>query len=224
MIHTKELMIASVGNYLSSFAEDEEDESAIFRILDAMQVVDRSYFVEDKDLSYVDSALPIKDGQTISQPSTVGRMLMLADIQSDHKILEVGLGSGWNAALLSYLCFPGKVESIEVSEKLYGDVRKRYALLVKIKQLKPIIKNIMALHGNVFLHKGAYDRVIMTAGISYGQEDLIKDLAKRLLRDEGLLICPYQNGPLIIMKKMQNSVIVDYTEEKYAFVPLKIDI
>ena len=217
------MMLTSVANYLSNFVEDDEDESRAFRIIDAMQTIDRSYFIDDKSASYLDAALPIKGGQTISQPSTVARMLMLAEIGNNQKILEVGLGSGWNAALMSFLSFPGKIESIEFVEELYFDTKKRYASLLSVRELKPILKNIRLLQGNVFFHKGSYDRVIITAGIMYGQEELIKDLAQRLLSNEGILICPYQKGPLMINKKIHNSIIVDYTEEKYSFVPLITD-
>ncbi|MCA1794674.1 MAG: hypothetical protein LC660_12555, partial [Desulfobacteraceae bacterium] len=62
-------------------------------ILHAMDKVDRKYFIDHDP--YVDAALSIGHGQTISQPSTVARVLMLAELSPGHDVLEIGFGSGW---------------------------------------------------------------------------------------------------------------------------------
>jgi len=65
-----------------------------------------------------------------------------------------------------------------------------------------------------------YDRIIITAGINKTQENLIFQLAKKVLKEKGILVCPYTHGPLIILKKENSKVIKDTTMEQYVFVPL----
>ena len=96
----KEEMIESVRSYLSSFGKVGENEK---NILKAMREIDRSRFINSG--AYLDTALPIGEGQTISQPSTVARMLQLLDLKKGDKVLEIGSGSGWNASLVGVLVF-----------------------------------------------------------------------------------------------------------------------
>ena len=102
---------------LKSVYENNKEEKGISRILEAMKVVDRKLFVKAEN-PYVDTPLLIGHGQTISQPTTVARMLCLLDLKSKMKVLEVGSGSGWNASLMAYLVRPGKVVSIERIKEL----------------------------------------------------------------------------------------------------------
>ena len=67
--------------------------------------------------------------------------------------------------------------------------------------------------------KRKYDRILITAGIEHGQERKIEFLAGNLLKQKGLLICPYTQGPLIIYKK-QGKLKKTLTKEQYVFVPL----
>lgn len=75
------------------------------RVLTAMEKVDRANFVKGifADRAYEDMPLPISNGQTISQPSVVGLMTQALDVQPRDKVLEIGTGSGYQAAVLSYL-------------------------------------------------------------------------------------------------------------------------
>ena len=88
------------------------------RVMDAMATVPRHAFVppEMQSRAYINGPLPIGDGQTISQPYIVALMTDLLDPEPDHVILEVGTGSGYQAAVLSQLV--SKVYSIEIIEKL----------------------------------------------------------------------------------------------------------
>ena len=76
------------------------------RVLDAMNTVPRERFVPrvDRRRAYRDGALPIGSGQTISQPWIVGAMAQSLDLDGDERVLEVGCGSGYSAAVLSFLC------------------------------------------------------------------------------------------------------------------------
>ena len=76
------------------------------RVLEAMRTVPRHLFVEDafQAHAYGDFPLPIGSGQTISQPYIVALMTMALHLTGDEKILEIGTGSGYHAAILSRLC------------------------------------------------------------------------------------------------------------------------
>ena len=106
-------MLNSVGHYLSNFGENNK------KILDAMKKIDRKNFMpaELKEQAYFVEAMPIGKGQTISQPSTVARMLQLLELKKRDTVLEIGTGSGWNAALIGYLIGKkGKIIRLEIVE------------------------------------------------------------------------------------------------------------
>src|SRR3989338_5545910 len=92
-------------------------------IIEAFKAIDRKDFVteEMKEQAYENSALPLMAGQTISQPLVVAFMLELLDLKPGEKVLDIGTGSGWNAALLAYLVGKnGKIISIERLEELHN--------------------------------------------------------------------------------------------------------
>lgn len=93
-------MLNDVYEYNENFPKERVKD-----IIDAMKLVDRQLFVPAQllDSAYDDAPLPIGEGQTISQPSTVARMLLLLEAGKGKNVLEIGAGSGWNAALLA--CF-----------------------------------------------------------------------------------------------------------------------
>ena len=88
------------------------------RVLDAIAAVPRHHFVPDplRDRAYEDVALPIGGGQTISQPTVVARMLELLELTGAERVLDVGTGSGYHAALLGVLA--DEVASIEIDPEL----------------------------------------------------------------------------------------------------------
>jgi protein-L-isoaspartate(D-aspartate) O-methyltransferase len=94
------------------------------RVLDAMRTVKRHYFVDPafRDRAYDDSPLPLEQGQTISQPYVVARMLSLLAPQKSQRVLEVGTGSGYQTALLAELAY--KVFSIERHMALLQQARR----------------------------------------------------------------------------------------------------
>ena len=89
-------------------------------IVKAFEKVEREAFIPDtyRSGAYEDIALPIGQGQTISQPSTIAFMLDLLDVQNGQKILEVGSGSGYVLALLSEMNSEGKIMGAERIEEL----------------------------------------------------------------------------------------------------------
>ncbi|HEY6014897.1 MAG TPA: protein-L-isoaspartate(D-aspartate) O-methyltransferase [Candidatus Limnocylindrales bacterium] len=95
------------------------------RVLEAMGAIPREAFVEEQDrsLAYADEALPIEAGQTISQPYMVARMTELLDVRPGERILEIGTGSGYQAAVLAKL--GARVTSIERQAGLVPAARAR---------------------------------------------------------------------------------------------------
>src|SRR3989344_4407792 len=201
----KTQMLHSVRKYLSQFGKPDE------KILQAIEKIDRKNFMEiNKERAYEDQAIPIGHGQTISQPSTVARMLSLLELKKTDEVLEIGTGSSWNATLLGYLS--KKVLTLEIVKEL-SEIAKE-----KMKKLQ--IKNVEVKQKDFRLLKQKFNKIIFTAGISPEQEQLIENFAKNHLKENGILVCPYREGHLIILKKKKIKIEKNYTKENYVFVPL----
>ena len=128
------------------------------RVLDAMVNVPRHLFVPDslRGRAYADSPLPIGYDQTISQPYIVAFMTQALDVQPGHRVLEIGTGSGYQAAVLGLLA--GQVYTIEIVEPLAARARATLAGLGA--------RNIEVRTGNGYLgwpEHAPYDRIMVTA-------------------------------------------------------------
>jgi protein-L-isoaspartate(D-aspartate) O-methyltransferase len=135
-------------------ARDIRDE----RVLEAMRTVPRHLFVPESERAraYRDMPLPIGYGQTISQPYIVAFMTAALDLQPEHRVLEIGTGSGYQAAVLAALA--GEVYSIEIVPELADSARRVLAQLG--------IRNVQVRTGNGYLgwpEHAPFDRVIVTA-------------------------------------------------------------
>jgi len=128
------------------------------RVLDAMARVPREEFVSpaDREIAYGDHALPIGEGQTISQPYVVARMTELLATESDQRILEVGTGSGYQAAVLAELV--REVISIERHASLADAARDRLERLGHVN-----IRVIQADASLGYPPEAPYDRILITA-------------------------------------------------------------
>ena len=149
-------------------------------VLRTMEEVPREVFVAavDRGHAYRDSALGIACGQTISQPFVVAYMTEQLQLHRDHKVLEIGTGSGYQAAVLSRLC--GHVLSIERYRTLADSARGR---LEKLGYF-----NIEVMLGDGFdvpPGAGDFDRIIVTAAM-----DQIPDALLQRLLPKGILIAP----------------------------------
>jgi protein-L-isoaspartate(D-aspartate) O-methyltransferase len=149
-------------------------------VLRTMEEVPREAFVEKGDLAYAyrDSALGIECGQTISQPFVVAYMTEQLGVQRSHRVLEIGTGSGYQAAILSKLC--REVVSIERYRTLADNARKRLAKLG--------YNNVEVILGDGFdipENLGSFDRIIVTAAM----ENIPEKLLERL-EPGGVLISP----------------------------------
>ncbi len=149
-------------------------------VLRTMEEVPREVFVEARDRAdaYRDSALAIACGQTISQPFVVAYMTERLQVQKDHRVLEIGTGSGYQAAILSRLC--KHVLTIERYRTLADGARKR------LEQLGYFNIEVMLGDGfDVPAGAGDFDRIIVTAAMEQIPEQLLKRL-----EPGGVLIAP----------------------------------
>lgn len=168
------------------------------RTLSAMEKVDRGDFVRGhfEDRAYDDMPLPISCGQTISQPSVVGLMTQALDVQPRDKVLEVGTGSGYQAAVLSHLA--RRVYTIDRHRALTRAAEQRFAALG--------IHNVTVLTGDGCFglpDQAPFDRILVTAAaedppgpllaqlkeggtmvVPVGQSDAVQSLIK-VTRDAG---------------------------------------
>ncbi len=153
-------------------------------VLRSMEEIPREMFVEaeDRGVAYRDSALGIACGQTISQPFVVAYMTEQLQLSRHHRVLEIGTGSGYQAAVLSRLC--GRVLTIERFRTLADQARERLARLG--------CENVEVVVGDgldVPSEAGNFDRILVTAAL----EQIPNVLAQRL-EPEGVLMAPV--GPL----------------------------
>lgn len=161
-------------------------------VLRAMDEVPREHFVERTfiDSAYADQALPIACGQTISQPYVVAFMTEHLGVRPDHRVLEVGTGSGYQAAILSRLA--REVVSIERYRTLAETARQRLATLG--------YDNVDVRVGDGLAgvpDRAPYDRIIVTAAAETVPDGLVAELA-----DGGVMVLPLgpHAGPQQLVK------------------------
>lgn len=149
-------------------------------VLDALREVPREVFVPDtlQSYAYDNRALPIEAGQTISQPFIVGYMTEQLQLAEDHKVLEVGTGSGYQAAVLAALC--RRIYTIERKRELLAIARRRFDAL----GLETIISRVGdGTRG--WPEQAPFDRIIVTAAAPQLPLELTGQLA-----DGGRMVVP----------------------------------
>jgi protein-L-isoaspartate(D-aspartate) O-methyltransferase len=182
------------------------------RVLSAMRTVPRHLFVEDamQAHAYGDFPLPIGNSQTISQPYIVALMTQALQLNGSEKLLEVGTGSGYHAAVLSRLC--DKVYTVERIDALVGRARKVFDRL----RYHNIVSRID--DGTIgWPTEAPFDAIIVTAGGPHIPEPLISQLA-----DPGRLVMPVGGQDvqtLQVMEKRDGALSVT-TIEQVRFVDL----
>jgi protein-L-isoaspartate(D-aspartate) O-methyltransferase len=182
------------------------------KTLDAMRQVPRHLFVEDamQNQAYGDFPLPIGKGQTISQPFIVALMTQALGLQGHESVLEIGTGSGYQAAILSLIC--DKVYTVERIDALLVNAR---AIFDKLHYLNILTKLDDGTNG--WPEYAPYDAIIVTAGGPKVPVPLLDQLA-----DPGRLVIPVgdrgiQNLQLVTKKE---GVITEKTIEYVRFVNL----
>jgi protein-L-isoaspartate(D-aspartate) O-methyltransferase len=176
------------------------------RVLTAMEKIDRADFVRGifADRAYEDMPLPIGAGQTISQPSVVGLMTQALNIQSRDKVLEVGTGSGYQAAILSQLA--RRVYTIERHKRLVTEAQTIFDRLG--------LANITAVHadGSFGLPEQApFDRILVTAAAEDPPGPLLAQL-----RVGGIMVLPVGQSDAV-----QSLIRVTRTEDGFDYDELR---
>ncbi len=181
------------------------------RLLDAFEKVPRHLFVppEDIDLAYADNAIPIGLGQTISQPYIVALMTHLLELKGNERILEVGTGSGYQAAILA--CIVKEVHTIEYIQALADQARVR-----------------LSEYENVLCHTGdgssgwpeaaPYDGILVTAAAPRVPQTLLDQL-----KDNKCLVLPVGGEGYQVLEiwHRKGNQFDCKTEIGVAFVPLR---
>ena len=169
-------------------------------VLEAMRTVPRHLFVPQsmQERAYADSPLPIDAGQTISQPYIVALMTELLELEPQQRILEIGTGSGYQAAVLSVLV--EEVFSIEIKEILHRQATER------LEELG--YGNVRTLYGDGYFgweEEAPFDGIMITASVDHVPPPLLEQLV-----DGGKIVLPLGH-PF----SFQNLVVVTKEGEDY---------
>ena len=150
------------------------------RVLAALRKVPRHEFLPEaiRGMAYVDNALPIGEGQTISQPYMVGLMTELLALKGHERVLEIGTGSGYQAAVLAELC--EKVYTVERIKTLADRARQT---LDRLGYRSVAIKVYDGTYG--WKDMAPYDAILVTAGSPDIPEPLVEQL-----KDGGTMVIP----------------------------------
>lgn len=181
-------------------------------LLKALKEVQREKFIPSgvRQHSYKDIALPIGYGQTISQPYTIGIMTQALDVKEGNKVLEIGTGSGYQAALLEKM--GAKVYSIERHFDIYNDALNRFDKLGLRVHCK---------HGDGTIgweEYAPFDKIIVTAG-----SPRVPDQLKKQLALSGKMVIPVGDKfsqTLQVLTKIKDDEFEIEDIPEFAFVPL----
>jgi protein-L-isoaspartate(D-aspartate) O-methyltransferase len=183
-------------------------------VLAAIENVPREMFVEEafREHAYEDTALPIASGQTISQPSVVAWMTWALELESRMRVLEIGTGSGYQAAILARLA--RRVYTIERHRDLLSMAEARF------KQLK--LTNIVTKHGDGsrgWKETAPFDRIMVTAAAGEVPAILLEQLAPG-----GIMVVPVGKNVadqiLLRIRKAEDGAISTQHLMNVRFVPL----
>jgi len=187
------------------------------RVLSAIERTPRDLFVDEpfQATAYENIALPIACGQTISQPYIVAYMTEALEIETRHRVLEIGTGSGYQAAVLAPLC-----------RMVYTVERHRPLLKIAESRFKALnLHNVVVRHGDGSVgwpEQAPFDRIVITAAVSEIPAKLIDQL-----KPSGILVAPL-SGPDGFERISQHLVKIIRTERDItrqdlipvAFVPM----
>ncbi len=184
-------------------------------LIEAFEHINRIEFVpkEFELEAQMDVALPIGYGQTISQPLVVAMMLELLDPHPEHKILDIGSGSGWTTALLANIIGQkGKVIALETIPTLFEFGKGNADKYDFVKNGVTEFYNLDGSQG--FPEQAPYDRILVSAAVGGAIPQALKDQ----LKIGGKMIIPVRNSIVYLEKKSDQEF---YKEEfsGFTFVP-----
>ena len=186
------------------------------KVIEAFKKIPREKFIKEEHLeeAYGDYPLSIGEGQTISQPTTVMIMTDALELKEGHKVLEIGAGSGYQAAIISKIVGnTGKVITTEIVPELVKFSQEN------IKKLK--LKNVEIINwdGSKGYQKEApYDRIIITAACPTIPQPLV-----RQLKNKGVIVAPVGNlnEQIMIKSIKKGKKLLQEKIGDFRFVPLK---
>lgn len=187
------------------------------RVLSAMEHTPRELFVEEafREHAYDDTALPIASGQTISQPTIVAWMTCALDVHPRMRVLEIGTGSGYQAAILARMC--RRLYTIERHRDLLAQAEERFRTLK--------LNNIVTKRGDGakgWKEAAPYERIIVTAAAQEVPPALTEQLAPG-----GIMVIPIGNTvsdqQLYRVYKHEDGSLSSEPLMKVRFVPLVSD-
>lgn len=182
------------------------------KIKQALKEIDRIDFVpkSKRCYSYTDEPLPLTEGQTISQPTTVIFMLELLNIKQDQKLLDIGAGSGWVSAILAHLTGKkGKVYAYEINPEV-GKIGLKN--LKKFRFSNIYYKIVQA--SDEWKNNTSYDRIHSGAAFLKIPEEL-----KQSLKTGGILVVPTQDGNIKRITKISKNKFKTENFFGFSFVP-----
>ena len=184
------------------------------KVITAFKKVRREQFVPErlKEAAYEDTPLPLLGGQTISAPHMVAKMTEELDVKSGQNILEIGTGSGYQAAILSVLNQKGKIFTIELSPELAECAKNALREFENVR--------VFSGDGSLGLPEYApYDRIIATAGCP----DIPKPWIQQI-KDGGKIVAPvggvYEQR-LVLVEKRKGKIIEKDLNFPCVFVSLR---
>jgi protein-L-isoaspartate(D-aspartate) O-methyltransferase len=183
------------------------------KVLKAIYSIPRQFFTppEMEELAYHDRPLPIGQGQTISQPYTVAYQTELLNVQPSDRVLEIGTGSGYQAAVLAVLA--SEVFSIERQRKLFEKNRE----FEYLRQFD----NLFLFYGDGFEGLPEYtpfDKVLITAAAPHIPPKLLEQL-----KQGGVMVLPLGEGPsqqMARITKLNNKEVLEEYFNNFQFVPM----
>lgn len=183
------------------------------RVISVMEQLPRHLFVEEalQGQAYSDYALPIGEKQTISQPYMVAVMTEALELKGMERVLEIGTGSGYQAAVLSRL-----VAQVYSVERIVSLARRARRILDSLGCSNVHIKVCDGSSG--WLEQAPFDAIIVTAGAPMVPQHYLDQLAIG-----GRLVIPVGSGELQVLKRIVRRSELEYTEEDLLgcrFVPL----
>jgi len=170
------------------------------RVLDALRSVPRHLFVSSdmRRMAYADQPLPIGHGQTISQPYIVGYMTDIINPRKDDVVLEIGTGSGYQAAVLSPLV--KEVFTVEIIEELAASAKER---LAELEYDNVHVRHADGYHG--WKEHAPFDAIIVTAAAEHIPPPLVAQL-----RDGGVMVIPvgssFRTQYLMLVEKKDGEI------------------
>ena len=183
------------------------------RVLHAMELIPRDPFATGafQDRAYEDTALPISSGQTLSQPSIVAKMTQALNPGPRDKVLEIGTGTGFQAAVLSQLA--RRVYTVERFSKLAQSANET------LNNLGLVNVTVITADGSMGLpNQAPFDRIILTAAAEDPPANLLAQL-----KTNGIMVLPVGQSSTVqtLIKITKKEIGLDYEElQEVRFVPL----